>query len=304
MVNSLTDLDSMRNLGASLADKGFFEMNFTTGQIAWTNEFALAKLGYTAEQAKGLTVFGIVPAEFHEPVTNVISDTLAGKNHKYGIWPFLSSSGEIVWWYTVRERDDAPAFWYKGECLGKTSRGGPDYAAMCVAMATVNGVNDLSVRFSDHVDWTKKEIEGLKETDKKVWGAIEDVKRIGRGAQAAAEKAANAAIENNKKVDDLKSSFEGAFDNQTAEIMRLISTDAAHDARFKAFETSVEKAAQQAVEKAMETISKQTVMAGNAITIKAEQAGKGLSRKVSVPVGIIATIATIIQLVLQLLLKK
>lgn len=289
----------MRNLGSSLADKGFFEIDLLSGSIAWMNEFSLESMGYTLEQIQSMTVFDVVPSEFQEAVTNVVSDTIAGRNHKYGMWPFKSGDGHIVWWYTVREKDDPPLYWYKAEFLGKTPKSGKDYAAMCVAMTTINGYNDLSTKFNDHVSWTKTEIEGLKAVDEKVWKAIEEVKRIGRGAHAAAEKAANQALQNDKSIKDLNTSMSEGFSKQTFEIMRLISTDAGHEERFKVFEAGMEKAAQAAVEKATVAIVKQTEKAGTAITNKAEQAGKGLSKKVSIPVGIIATIATLIQLIIQ-----
>lgn len=302
-VNS-ADLDSMRNLGSSLADKGFFEFDLLSGSIAWMNAYSLAMMGYSIEQIQSMTVFDVIPPEFQESVSNVVSDTIAGKNHKYGIWPFRSADGDIVWWYTVREKDDAPLFWYKGELLGKTPKSGPDYAAMCVTMNTINGYNDLSTKLSEHVQWTRGEIERLDQMDEKVWKAIEEVKRIGRGAHAAAEKAANAALQNDKSIKDLDSKIDEGFSRQTLEIMRLISTDAGHEERFKAFEAGMEKAAQAAVEKATTAIVKQTEKAGTAIANKAQEAGKGLSRKVSVPVGIIAAIATLIQFIIQHWPKK
>jgi hypothetical protein len=290
-----SDIDSMRNLGSSLSDKGFFEIDLLSGSIAWMNQFSLDSMGYTLEQVQSMTVFDIVLPEFQEAVTNVVSDTIAGRNHRYGIWPFKSGDGNIVWWYTVREKDDPPLYWYKAEFLGKTMRSGKDFAAMVVAMTTINGYNDLSTKLNEHVSWTKTEIDGLKAVDEKVWKAIEEVKRIGRGAHAAAEKAANAALANDKSIKDLNTNMSEGFSKQTLEIMRLISTDAHHEERFKIFETGMDKAASAAVEKATAAIVKQTEKAGTVITDRAEKAGKGLSKKVTVPVGIIAAAMTIVQ---------
>lgn len=299
MAVSQTDLDSMRNLGSSLADKGFFELDLLSGAISWLNQFTLESLGYSLEQVQSMTVFDMVPSEFQEAVSNVVSDTIAGRNHRYGIWPFRSADGDIVWWYTVREKDDPPFYWYRGEFLGKTSRSGREYASMCLTMNTINNYNDLSLRLSELDNWTKQEISDLKAQDEKVWKAIEEVKRIGRGAHAAAEKAANAAFANDKSIKDLNAKIDDGFSKQTLEIMRLISTDAGFEERFKAFEAGMERAAQAAVERATQAIVKQTEKAGTAIAVKAEEAGKGLSRKVSIPVGIIAVIATAIQFIIQ-----
>lgn len=300
---SKSDVDSMRNLGGSLADKGFFELDLLSGQVSWMNGFSLESMGYTLAQAKSMTVFDMVPAEFQEAVSNVVSDTIAGRNHRYGVWPFKSADGEIVWWYTVREKDDAPLYWYRGELLGKTPKSGRDYAAMCLTMNTINNYNDLATKFNEHVSWTKTEIERLNAVDEKVWKAIEEVKRIGRGAHAAAEKAANAAFANDKSIKDLNLKIDDAISKQTVEIMRLISTDAGHEERFKAFELGMKLAAEEAVKEAVKAIVKQTEKAGNAITVKAEQAGKGLSKKITVPIGIIATVMTVIQLLIQVYMK-
>lgn len=298
-----TDIDAMRNLGGSLADKGFFEVDLISGQMAWMNECALMKMGYTVDQIQNMSIFDIVPSEFQEAITNIVSDTISDKNHKYGVWPFKSADGGVVWWYTVREKDASPLYWYKGEYLNKTDRSGPDYASMCLTMSTVNNYNDLHVKFQEHVSWTRQEIKDLKDNDEKTWVAIEDVKRIGRGAHAAAEKAANYALANEKSIRDLNDKIDEGFSKQTTEIFRLISTDAAHDARIEAYEKAVESATTKAAEKAVNMITAQAEKAGKTITVKAQEAGKGLSKKVSVPVGIIATVIGIIQLILNHWLK-
>ncbi len=293
----------MRNLGSSLADKGFLELDLLSGSISWLNQFALEVLGYSIDQARSMTVFDLVPAEFQESVSNVVSDTIGGKNHRYGVWPFKAADGDIVWWYTVRERDEPPLYWYRGEMLGKTPRFGREFIALSLTMNTINNYNDLQSKLNDHVSWTQEQISELKAVDEKVWKAIEEVKRVGRGAHAAAEKAANAALAADKSVKDLNVKIDEGFAKATVEIMRLISTDANHEERFKAFEAGMEKAASAAVEKATAAIVKQTEKAGNAITHKAEEAGKGLSKKVSIPVGIIATVMTFIQLLIQMYMK-
>jgi hypothetical protein len=298
------DSDTMRSLGESFLDKGFFEINLLSGSMVWINKFVLSSMGYTESQMKNLTIFDLIPRELQGSVSSTISDTMGGKSHKYNIWPLKTADGFILWWYAVLEKDVNPIFWFKGEYLSKTQTQGTEYVNMCVTMNTINSHNDLSTKFEEHVNWATSEIDNLKETDRKVWLAIEDVKRISRGAHAAAEKAANAALENSKYVQDLRKEIGDGFSNQTTEILRLISTDVSHDVRFKSFEEKIEKAAGKAVEKATEAISTQTENAGTDIHLEATKAGKSLTRKISIPIGIITTIFGGIQILIQWYLKS
>ena len=75
------------------------------------------------------------------------------------------------------------------------------------------------------------------------------------------------------------------------EILRLISTDAVHDQRLVAFEKHIQKTTDNAVR----VITVQADKAGQIITTQADKAGKSLSRKVTIPIGAIAAVMTILQ---------
>jgi hypothetical protein len=66
----------------------------------------------------------------------------------------------------------------------------------------------------------------------------------------------------------------------TVEILRLISSDAANDARMKVFEDQVKKT---------------TALAIRSVVSTADKAGRGLSKRVTIPVGVIAAVLTFIQ---------
>jgi hypothetical protein len=116
-------------------------------------------------------------------------------------------------------------------------------------------------------------VESFKEEDSETKSHI-------KAAIRAAGKAADAAMENASALDRLNASISVGFEEHTVEILKLISTDAMHDARMKAFE---------------EHVKKTTTSAVKSIVSQADKAGRGLSKRVTVPVGVIAAVLTFIQ---------
>ena len=278
------DENAMRDLGKSLNGQGFFELDLISGHVVWTNEFALSTTGYSAEQIRSMTVFDLVPAEFHEEVRNSISDQLAGKYHKFSIWPVRAADGRLIWWYSVRVRDENPTFWYRAEYLNTTGRSGPEYSSMCAAMNTTNSYNDLYNRITDLKQWTEDNVQRLDVADNELRDEMKEVRSQLKAAIAASHKAANAAIENSTLFAKFKADISEQLSNHTAELLRLISTDTVHDQRIKVFEEHIKKTTNTAVQQ---------------ITNEANKAGSNLSKKVTIPVGLIAAIATIIQWIIQ-----
>ena len=69
-----------------------------------------------------------------------------------------------------------------------------------------------------------------------------------------------------------------------AKILKLISTDVVHSKRINAFENHVKMT---------------TDLAIKSITMQADKADKGLSKKVTIPVSITAAVVTVIQYLIQ-----
>lgn len=155
---------------------------------------------------------------------------------------------------------------------------------MAATMQTTNSYNDLYNRVQDLQSWAEGEVEDLHKKDKELEDKfvvlIEDVKNT----KKFAETAANAGLQVQQSMVTFQKSVADEMAKQTTEILRLISTDALQDKRMETFETHIKEATQTAMK---------------AITMKANEAGTGLAKKVSIPVGAIAAIATIIQWCVQ-----
>ena len=274
----------MRDIGRSLSDKGFFEVDVVTGNVTWANEFALTKYGFTLSELATMTVFDLVPEEFHDSVRNVISDLQSERGFRFTIRPGKTAAGKLIWWYSVRVKSRSPYTWFRSEYLNITERSGPEYASMTAAMQTTNSYNDLYNRVQELQVWTEEQVERLDRKDAELETKFGDLAEDLRQTKKFAETAANAGLEVKQAMVNFQGHVTEEMSKQTAEILRLISTDAIHDKRIEAFEKHV-----------MRT----TTTAMNAITVRANEAGAGLTRKVTIPVGTIAAIATIVQWIIQ-----
>ncbi|MGH6878647.1 MAG: hypothetical protein ACREHV_14895 [Rhizomicrobium sp.] len=289
----------MRELGQSFIDKGFFEVNLVSGSIEWANEFALTKYGMTLDQLQAMTLYDMVPAEHHEALGSSIADESKGRTQKFSIWPGRSADGKLVWWYVTKVKSAHPFHWYRAEYLNTTEKKGSEYASMLAAMNTANSYNDLATRLAEHEEWTQHEIKRLDDGMATLHQGQIEMQEQMRGCLSAANRAADQSMANNQAIFTVKNGMDDAFAKQTTEILRLIGNDAVHDARLEAFENHMKKAAGEAAASAVKEISVSAEKAGKALTTQAQKAGVGLARKVTVPVGVIAAVATIIQWIIN-----
>src|SRR5512135_487134 len=294
----------MRELGQSYLDKGFFEVNLASGAVEWANEFALSKYGMTLDQIQAMTIYDLVPSEHHDALTGSVADESKGRTQKFSIWAGKTADGRLVWWYITKAKAAHPYHWYKAEYLNTTNKTGPEYAAMLAAMNTANSYNDLAAKLLDYQEWTQNEIKRLDDAYEILrQGQIEMQEQL-KGCLSAANHAANESVKANQSIVNLKSGMEDQFSKQTTEILRLISTDTVHEQRMASFESAMKKAASDAATSAIKEITASADKASKAITTQTNKAGQGLARKVTIPVGVIATIATIIQWVIMNWPKK
>lgn len=287
----------MREIGELLIEQGFMEINLGDGTIPWMNSHMLSILGYSIEQLKALTIYDLVPNDFHNILSNVLAEKIYGKDYRYGVLPFKASDNDIIWWYTIREKEDLKnkIWWYKSIQLDKTTRSGSRYASMIVTMNLVNGQNEICGRLEDHKDKTQKDIDNLKETDRKLDSGITDIRTKFSFATSAMEKAATASLKASGEISSLRTEMHESINNQTIQIIRLIGTDNMHDDRMAAYEKHLSEVTDKAISSAIKTLSEQTNIMGTEITIRANNAGKNLTKKVTIPVGAIAFIMTLVQ---------
>jgi hypothetical protein len=279
------------------------EVNLVSGYFSWANEYALDKYGITLEQLQRLTIFDLVPEEFHDDVRNTVSDQVNGKYHKFSIWPGKCQEGKLIWWYSTRVKVNGPSYWFKIEYLNITDGYGPQYSSMRAAMETTNSYNDLYNRFTELRSWTEESVHRLEKETAETREAINSLRDQMRSCLAAANRAANAALENVHVINKFKQDMSNELSNHTTEILRLITTDAVHGQRMEAFNghmKTVENRVEEEFEKHIKNTTSQAVMS---IRVQAENSGKGLTKRVTIPVGVIATIATIVQWMLTHLIK-
>ena len=249
---------------ASESDSRVFEVSLTSGCITWVNSKAEALCG----KVVGASLHGMILQTHRDKLLEVVSDAMNGKIHRRTIWP-VQYGDTISWWETTVIELSEDLAWIECKIAIKTPMAGDIYemAAIISAYTGICAANNCEIAE------LKKELliitESFKEEDTKIKSAIR-----------AAGKAADATMENAHALDSLTARISNKFDEHTVEILKLISTDAMHDARMKAFE---------------EHVRKTTVSAVKSIVSQADKAGRGLSKRVTIPVGVIAAILTFIQ---------
>lgn len=301
---------NMRSLGSNLTDRGFFEINMVTGQILWANDYSLTLMGYELEQIQAMAIYDIVLPEFREVLRSSMYDRTKGKHFRHEILPIVDVKNDVIWWYVFEVKISQPLLWLRGEYLRRTSRVGSEASNMMLALNTVQAYNDLASKLEDHVEWDQKNFDGLISTSRAHDSAIKDIREKLNHAISAAERAANEAVAANAAISNFRGSMDDALANQTTEILRLIGSDVTNNRRLESFEKSIQGIAQTAttavaaeitahIEKAHTRIAEQSEKAGIIIVQKAEEAGKGLSRKITIPISVIIMLAAIIQFLVQ-----
>jgi len=281
-------VDKMRELGESVPDKGFIEYNVVTGAINWTNQFILEKTGYSLEEIKRFTIFDIVPDQFHEKIKNSLSTISGGREPGSSIWPGKTTSGQVSWWYLLQAKTQHPLRWSQCEYVQTTEPSGTAFVFMSIQMDVTNKYGAIDQKVAELDRWTRDQINELSRKHRSLEEFIkEEIRPTLNGAKEAAE----SAKETKKALDELKEDFKKKIDSindkaeeHTGEILKLISTDVVHSKRITAFEQHVKMT---------------TDLAIKSITMQADKAGKGLSKKVTIPVSVTAAVVTIAQYLIQ-----
>lgn len=273
-------LSDMREAGRSLDDKALFEIDLSSGAITWVNQFVLNKLGYGMEQIRALTIYDLIPEEFHDEINDEVSDKSTGKSRKFSFWPIKNSSGQLVWWYLYKTKIEFPTCWSHAELVQITRHEGPEYTFMRVTMDNASIFNSLQSRVDELDKWIHNKVHTLEVADAGFHKLINDISDKMKHVMNAATSAANTSLEVAAAVKNLKGDVQDTVGKHEEEILKLISTDVHHDRRIEAFEKHVKATTDKAIQ---------------SITTQANTAGKGLSRKVTIPVSAIAAIATLLQ---------
>jgi F0F1-type ATP synthase membrane subunit b/b' len=281
-------VDKMRELGESIPDKGLIEYNVVSGAINWANKFVLDKTGYSLEEIKKLTIFDIVPKQFHEKIKDSLSVISGSREPGSSIWPGKTTSGQVSWWYLLQAKTQHPLRWSQCEYVQTTEPSGTAFVFMSIQMDITNKYGAIDQKVAELDRWTRDQINELS---RKYRSLEEFIKDEIRPALNGAKEAADSAKESKKALDELKEDFKKQINSindkaaeHTGEILKLISTDVVHSKRITAFEQHVKMT---------------TDLAIKSITMQADKAGKGLSKKVTIPVSVTAAVVTIAQYLIQ-----
>lgn len=292
-----------REEGRSLDDVGVFEIDLIENRVVWANDFAVDKSGYTLDQIKHMTLFDLIPAAFHGEAQTAIADIADRKpgesRASASVWPMQTSGGKITWWAVVKSTVEFPIVWVHGDHVQTTGLNGMSFAFMRAFMRAANGQTGLCNQIAELKAWTATQIEQLNAEDKRLREGLTSLEGKLSEALAASKEAADASKTSIKMMEGLQRTFQDLEAKYGAEILKLIGTDTVHDKRIDAFEQHMKMTAELAVQ----SIQMQAKSSSEGLAQQAQESSKGLSRKVVIPVSVIATIVTIIQILVERFVK-
>lgn len=290
----------MRDDGRAQDDCGVFEIDLIEHKITWVNNYAVGRIGYTPEQIKYMSLFDVIPESFRSQMQNAMIEASERETEEkegvtIAIWPTKSSTGKIIWWATVKSFKEYPTIWIYGDHIQTTGSFGTTYAFMNALMRAANGQFSIHGKLSEFKSWMSDNISRLDEEDKRIKVSVSNLEMKIDDSLEASERAAKISKETYDVVEMLRRSFQEFETKYGAEILKLIGTDTIHDKRIDAFERHVE----MTTDLAMKSITLQAKNSSDGLVKQAEESSKGLSKKVVIPVSVIATIVTIIQILVE-----
>ena len=293
----------MREEGRSLSEVGVFEIDLLENKVTWANDYVMDRSGYTLDQIKHVTVNDIVPNSFHNEMQEAIAEIANRKPNEErkptSIWPIQTPNGKITWWSVTKTVTEYPLIWLHGDHIQTTAHSGVSFVFMRAFMNAANRQTGLHDQISELKEWTATQIERLDGEDKRLYNGLESLSSKLNESLSASRDAAEAARASTKMVEILQQTFHDVETKYGTEILKLIGTDTLHDKRIDAFESHIKMAADLAVK----SIEMQAKTSSAGIMRQAEESSKGISRKIVIPVSVIAGIVTIIQILVERFVK-
>lgn len=278
-INVTNTTEEMRSLGKSLSDKGMVEYSIPSGEIIWCNNYALEKVGYKQQKTWSVSIFDVIPEEFHIKLKEHVANIVANRSYA-SIWPVKTTSGEVSWWYVFQTRTHHSTRWAQVDYIQTTETGGIAYSFMRMQMDIMNKYGGLNTKVDELDKWVSEKIDELTKKDDELSQSISKITEL-----------TSSLIDTKDSIDSFKKELKEQFreldkksDEHTTEILKLIGSSVVHSKRLNAFEKHVKMT---------------TDLAIKSITIQTEKAGKGLSKKVAIPVSIVSILTAIIQYLIQ-----
>lgn len=292
MTNIDTAAAEIRAQGDATEDAAVVELSLPDGGMSWANEFFLKEQGVSIGALRGLSIFEMIPPEFHAQAREALAEKAAGRPFRPAIWPArMPGSDKVSWWYVYQGKSSAARHWSWMELVQTTALTGERFSFMRLQMELLWGQTRDRERLEAFEAWTRGKLDEQAREMGELKSMFVEAIYAARAAAASADATRMAADRALGAVDETKgqlmaqlAAFQRSQATHEEAIMELITTDARHDKRIESFEKHVKMT---------------TDLAVDAIRKAAAQGGKSLQRKVTVPVTVIAALATLVQWVIQ-----
>lgn len=259
----------------SIQDTGklCFEIKVSSGTISWVNDNLKGKCLEDDRTLLNSSIYGLVDESFRARLSSILNEYEAKDIPRKTLWPIPTSKGKMAWWMVNIEYTDEEYFICSTYLVLLT-----DKSELGYKFASLSADNTFlaSVAMSE-IKSLRRDFDAFR---KSVSDEVKASKDQINAAVEASRKAEKAAILNKEATDDLRKHVISQFSEHTKEITKLMTSDVVHDSRMAIFEDHVKKTTSEALTR---------------IVQQANQSGRGLSKKVTVPVGISAVVVGILQ---------
>jgi len=255
------------------SEKSYFELECLSGTVTWVNTSLTEKCNGELNSILNTSIFGLVDETFRGRLSRLLTGYSPHSVPLKTLWPISCAKHKIAWWMMSIEYKDDEYLIFHVELMVLTEKA--DIGFKFAKMSADNTFQTSAALME--LKSIKKEILDINDTLKEeIIKTREDLNQ----AVAASKKAEAAAIQNKDALEELKNQVINQFNIHTKEIMKLMTSDVIHDSRMATFEGHVKKTTTEALTQIID---------------QADQSGKGLTRKITIPVGTMAAAIAFLQ---------
>lgn len=272
MSNSVYDRESFKEFNGD-SSKSYLEIDTKSSTITWINNCLSDKCTTDGQNIQNVSVYGLIDESFRSRLAIMLSNKDKSGLPKKTLWPVPCVPNKLAWWMVEIELVDS------------------DYLLCGCSPILLTDRIDIGYKFAalsaDNTYLASSalvQLETIKEDVKNLRQSFFDEIKVTRDdisdAISASKKAEEAAVENKSLIEDLKTQVIHQFNVHTREITKLMTSDVIHDSRMEIFENHVKKTTSAAMLQIMD---------------QADRSGRGLTKKMVVPVGFMAGIIAFLQ---------
>lgn len=255
------------------SEKSYFELETNSGTVVWANKSLREKCKNEINSVLNTNIFGLVDESFRSRLSRLFTNYKPHQIPNKTLWPITCDKSKMAWWMINIEYEDNEYIICNADLMVVTDRTDVGYK---FAKMSADNTYQASAAIVE-LKTIKKEIIEINNTLKdEVIKTREDLNE----AIDASKKAEAAAIQNKEALEELRNQVINQFNIHTKEIMKLMTSDVVHDSRMATFESHVKKTTTEALTQIID---------------QAEQSGKGLTKKITIPVGTTAAVIAFLQ---------